>query len=480
MKKTTKKIAALALSSTMLLSGLAATPIANNVFDIPSIVASAADSTWEDVENHVKYTYFISNNQVTIRTIEIKSNASDTLTIPSKINGKTVAILMENAIQASNAGKIKTLILPYSLKSVGTSALQKLTNLTTLQISEALKQFKGAHGTPPVENLSFVRSNGTSYAVTASVIDSIASNATVQKDHDNYFKVIDNAGPVGLLDVLARSPFADTVCREKAQQIVQEVTTPGMSQRQKADALYNYMLTHTRYSKLIESSTNELCNSHQKAFGSLFFHSGVCAGFSYAMEYLGDAANLDIKVTGGGGHAWNLFKPSDKTEYYHIDLTNRMFCTGITEGGTATATDGSECVLADDFLGNTIMVYVKNKSGQNFTIRLRNRNTQNKVYFDFRMQNYNDAGTLYLSQLPVTNDITLYAYDNSYYQAEILDDNGNILKTVDYVLNNTGTTYNFTDADNNQHRLVTSLNTDPTNENNERTVYHAHYVLEIF
>lgn len=94
-----------------------------------------------------------------------------------------------------------------------------------------------------------------------------------------------------------------------ALNIVTNVLTDGMSDRDKVLALHDWIVNNTRY-----DYDNYLANtipdiSYHKE-GVLLNHIAVCAGYSEAFSYLAKLAGLRCEyvtghVTSGGGHAWN-------------------------------------------------------------------------------------------------------------------------------------------------------------------------------
>ena len=481
MKHTMKKVAAFALSGTLLLSGLAANPITKTVLEIPSVVASAANTT-QYTSGYATYHYYIQNNKAIIANIDMSAStpANYTLTVPSTLGGKAVYKLDTWAFR-NYAGKVKTLILPYSLKYIGTAACQNLVNMTDITVSDGIERVMGPAFGPStkVKNVKFVKSTGSTTTLNKTALEQIASAVRVKHENDCLFKITStNLGKVELIDALAYSPFADDRCKEKAQQILQNNTVSGLSELQKLQMLYNYLITHARYSKLNMNSDNALNNLHQRAIGTFYFNSGVCAGYSEALRYLGSAANMTIQTASGNAHKWNLFRPSGSNLYYRLDSVDNRFCMGYPEGGTMTAEDGTVCPLATTFLGGSILNRVENSTNKEFRIELRDQNNQSRVYFNYTTQDHTNDASLTLAQLPQTHAENLYAYSNAYYQARIYE-GSTLLKTVDYVLSG-NKTVSFTDKNNVVRHLKITINTDPSNPFNERTDNHAHFKWELY
>ncbi|MBQ9531916.1 MAG: leucine-rich repeat domain-containing protein [Eubacterium sp.] len=102
--KTKKRIIALMLSATALFT---------SVFSV-SIPAQAA--TKSKTINGIEYYYVVQNNEVIIKDTYVESNNSKTITIPSKISGKSVVAVERFSCWGQ---KPKTLVFPNSVKRLG-------------------------------------------------------------------------------------------------------------------------------------------------------------------------------------------------------------------------------------------------------------------------------------------------------------------------------------------------------------------------
>lgn len=481
MKQAMKKAAAIVLSGTLLAGGLTAAPMSKSVLEIPSIVASAV-STTKYTSGNATYYYYIENNKAVIANIDMSAStpANSTLTVPSKLGGKEVYKLGTWAFR-TNAGKIKTLVLPYSLKYLDDSALKNLVSMTDITVSDGIERVMGPAFGPntKVKNVKLVKSNGTTSVLNKAAVEQIASGVRVKHTGGNGFKITAGSyGKVELIDALAYSPYAEDLCKAKAQEILQKNTVSGLSELQKLQMFYNYHLTHARYSKLSLYTDNALNNLNQKAIGTFYFNSGVCSGFSDALRCLGSAANMTIRTASNDDHRWNLYCPTGSKVYYRLDSVDNRFNFGYPEGGKLTADDGTVCPLATKFLGSSILNRIENSTKQEFRIELRDQNAQDRIYFNYTTQDKTDASSLTLAQLPQTHYENLYAYSHAYYQARIYQGT-KLLKTVDYVLSG-NKTVTFKDASGVERHLKITINSDPKNPFNDRTDNKAHFLWELY
>ena len=104
----------------------------------------------------------------------------------------------------------------------------------------------------------------------------------------------------------------------KTSEIVAAVVRDGMSDREKALALNDWITQNAAYddaafaAKDVEYATvvrNPQYRNAWTAYGILIDGTAVCAGYAKAYKMLSDAAGLKTVyvtgVAGGGGHAWN-------------------------------------------------------------------------------------------------------------------------------------------------------------------------------
>lgn len=113
---------------------------------------------------------------------------------------------------------------------------------------------------------------------------------------------------------------------KKAQEIVEKVIRPGMSDWEKELVLHDYLVANTDYDyeNFISDTVPE--ESHQP-YGVLINKVAVCDGFARTMQILLNMVGIECEFihgesnaeTGWYGHAWNLVKIDGK--FYHLDVT---------------------------------------------------------------------------------------------------------------------------------------------------------------
>lgn len=127
---------------------------------------------------------------------------------------------------------------------------------------------------------------------------------------------------VGKINVLEKSPDweDEDAIHEKAKEILASILEDGMTDREKAKAIYTWIKSHVWF---IEHS--EKGNYMRGAYEGLFQHQGDC--FVYAatakeLLTLAEIPNIDIvKSTTNPSHYWNLVYIENG--WYHFDSTPR-------------------------------------------------------------------------------------------------------------------------------------------------------------
>lgn len=104
----------------------------------------------------------------------------------------------------------------------------------------------------------------------------------------------------------------------KADDIISNVITDGMTELEKALKLHDYIVLHTVYDT--EGTLPDL-NGGSSAYDVLVSGNGVCEGYAKAYKYLLERVGIEsIEVTSQDmNHAWNLVNIDG--EWYHVDTT---------------------------------------------------------------------------------------------------------------------------------------------------------------
>ncbi len=108
----------------------------------------------------------------------------------------------------------------------------------------------------------------------------------------------------------------------KVDYVLSYVVHSGMTEFQKAKAIHDYLVLHTRYD--IDNYYNDTIPPLSgSAYGILVLGTGVCDGYAKAYLLLTRRAGLHtVKVTGNvdrGLHAWNIIRINGS--YYQVDVT---------------------------------------------------------------------------------------------------------------------------------------------------------------
>ncbi|HHW58093.1 MAG TPA: transglutaminase [Clostridia bacterium] len=112
----------------------------------------------------------------------------------------------------------------------------------------------------------------------------------------------------------------------KAKEIISKIITPGMNELQKAKAIHDYIVKHTKYDYK-NYINNTIPIESFTAYGVLIKGVGVCQGYTAAFNLLANMAGLEsIGVSGTGirngkavPHAWSMVKINGEIRY--IDVT---------------------------------------------------------------------------------------------------------------------------------------------------------------
>lgn len=497
MKKSVRRIIAMTFASAIVLGGFSILPD-SEVQTNQTIVSAAEQNSYVYSTNTVSYTYTVHDNEATITKINISDSCSSkfSLCIPSKINGYTVKKIGSWALSST---KFSYLSIPNTVTHIEAYAFDNTTcpNLRTVVLPITIQEIsEAAFGNTQVITTAYVKNaNNTLTPINYNTIDSIANNirVTLKPDCPQYYSCFSvcsengtmlDGGMMEILNAISNSPLSKKMTEQRAKEIVSEIIPANATELQKMQIIYDYVITTVRYCALVDSTGKEYVQMRLQAFGSLFFHSGLCAGMAQSIEYLGKEAGLDVRYFANPDHAWNIFKPTGKDKYYLIDATWDVFCDGIknygVNGGKSTQVwEGVSYELAPDCLGSSILVQVDNRSGRNFEINLSDRNIADARYCSYTAVSPVDTSVLKLNQLLKNKDKYLYMYSHAYYRLEINDENGTEILDLDYALSKgNGYSTTFKDTDGNTHtcQITIDYSNDPINS---RTDNNARFVIKI-
>lgn len=104
---------------------------------------------------------------------------------------------------------------------------------------------------------------------------------------------------------------------EKVKEVISSLNMDGMSEREKIEAIHNYIINNSVYDNSIVDGKSEYDST--SAYGNLIEGYGVCSGYSDAMAIFLDIMSIpNIKVS-SDNHIWNLVYVDG--EWLHLDLT---------------------------------------------------------------------------------------------------------------------------------------------------------------
>ena len=116
----------------------------------------------------------------------------------------------------------------------------------------------------------------------------------------------------------------------KANDIINNIIKPGMSEYEKVLAVHDYVILSSRYDRLNADSDTVPPEEHE-AYGVLINGIGVCDSYAKAVKLLLEKAGVQCMLVEGSksgvaaqslddiDHAWNIVRIDG--EYYHVDAT---------------------------------------------------------------------------------------------------------------------------------------------------------------
>ena len=104
--------------------------------------------------------------------------------------------------------------------------------------------------------------------------------------------------------------------------VIDEIITPGMTDRDKILAVHDYIVNNTYYD-VVNYYAGTVPNVSYSIEGVMIKHRAVCDGYSKTFDFFMDALGIESeRITGtanGGSHAWNRVKVDGI--WYYIDVT---------------------------------------------------------------------------------------------------------------------------------------------------------------
>lgn len=107
---------------------------------------------------------------------------------------------------------------------------------------------------------------------------------------------------------------------QKLDQIIKEIITDDMSDKEKITVFHNYIIDNTVYdSNYLETNLNDIDNPSHKALGPLFFGRALCGGYADVMAIFLNRLNIPNYRISSSDHIWNFVYVDNN--WYHLDLT---------------------------------------------------------------------------------------------------------------------------------------------------------------
>ena len=190
---------------------------------------------------------------------------------------------------------------------------------------------------------------------------------SVDTDNQTYIDLIIEYGLSKEETVLRQNEI-----QQEATRVVNEIIRPGMSDTEKAQAIYDYLGASAEYDfdvleKAESDPSFDALRSYPDAFntyGILCKHKGVCQSYSFVYSLLASMAGLDCRlVTGtssGIGHAWNTVNIDG--DWVLVDSTNNFANEGVPYWIFQTSSNFArfQGIVADDLWDYSYNLYKGN------------------------------------------------------------------------------------------------------------------------
>lgn len=159
-------------------------------------------------------------------------------------------------------------------------------------------------------------------------IDYISNDQTILSNINNFVPVynsfqnietkFDNLGKVDIHIIHTYSEQDIIELEKKVKEIVDDIITDNMDDKQKIKVIHDYIINNTKYD---DSRSDQKIVKYKSdtAYGALIEHYAICGGYSDSMKLFLDYLNIPNYKISSENHIWNFLKLND--EWLHIDLT---------------------------------------------------------------------------------------------------------------------------------------------------------------
>ena len=148
---------------------------------------------------------------------------------------------------------------------------------------------------------------------------------------------------------------------QRVDEIMSQIITNEMSDRDKIKAIHDYIIDNTIYDKekemFINTNYSTTYESHL-AYGPLFQGHGICSGYSDLMSIFLDKLNIPNYRISNDDHVWNLVFVDN--QWLHIDVT----------WDDPVLSTGEQIISYDYFLITTNELHTKDQTKHEFNEEL--------------------------------------------------------------------------------------------------------------
>ena len=159
--------------------------------------------------------------------------------------------------------------------------------------------------------------------------------------YNNYRKVFVTYNSFNKVEINVEKSYNDNVIvsiDKKIDEIMNEILTDEMSNKEKIIAIHNYIVETTDYdTEYLEANLHDIDNPSHKAIGPLYYHKALCGGYTDAMSLFLNKLKIPNYRISSENHIWNYVYVDNN--WYHLDLT-----------WDDTVTDNGSKLVLDNFL----------------------------------------------------------------------------------------------------------------------------------
>ena len=141
--------------------------------------------------------------------------------------------------------------------------------------------------------------------------------------YNNYRKVYVTYNSFNKVEINIEKSYNDDVIMavdKKIDEIMKEILTDDMSDKEKIIKIHNYIVETTDYdTAYLEANLQDIDNPSHKAIGPLYYHKALCGGYTDAMSLFLNKLKIPNYRISSENHIWNYVYLDNN--WYHLDLT---------------------------------------------------------------------------------------------------------------------------------------------------------------